>query len=60
MTTARILALAVVAVVGVVFMAFGGALFVGQDNGRAGNALLFLLGAMVVATVVVAAMYGAA
>jgi hypothetical protein len=59
MTTGRVLALVVVAAVGLVFMGFGGALFVGRGNGRAGNALLFLLGAMMVAMVIVAAVYGA-
>jgi hypothetical protein len=59
MTPGRVLTLVVVAVVGLIFMGFGGVLFVGQGNGRAGNALLFLLGAMVVAMVVVAAVYGA-
>jgi hypothetical protein len=58
-TPGRILSLVVVAIVGAIFMAFGGVLFVGRDNGRAGNALLFLLGLMVEAMVGMAIVYGA-
>jgi len=59
MTPGRLLSLIVVALVGAIFMVFGGVLFVGRHNGRAGNALLFLLGVMVEAMVGVAVMYGA-
>ena len=59
MTPGRLLSLIVVALVGAIFMAFGGVLFVGRHNGLAGNALLFLLGVMVEAMVGVAVMYGA-
>jgi hypothetical protein len=60
MTPVRFMVLFVVAAVGVIFMALGGTLFVEQENGRVGNAMLFLLGLMVAAMAVVAGMYGAA
>jgi hypothetical protein len=57
MTLGALLTLGVVALVGVTLMTMGGTLFVGQQNGRFGNAMLCLLGVMIVAMAVVAIVY---
>lgn len=56
---ARLFTLIVVSLVGLVFMGLGGSLVIAQREGRAGHVLLCLLGVMVEAIVVVAAVYGA-
>jgi len=56
-TPGRALACAVVAIMGGVLMGLGGVLFVDGRNGRVGNALLVLLGVLMLAVVVLAIVY---